>query len=160
MKPSVALKRYKEVTETYNRKQQITIPMRKGAKIADHIITNLQENKLITTNVLPCPTVSDHDENDAFIIFITNIPRIKFQTRTRYIRSMKHFNIKDYLDNFKTLSFYLVYSFEDKNEQPYIEQFNTRMNQTTPLVKTKFTQSPAPWMKQFDIADLRKKQNN
>ena len=85
MKPSVALKRYKEVIETYNRKQQITIPMRKGAKIVDHIITNLQENKLITTNVLPCPTVSDHDENDAFIIFITNIPRIKFQTRTRYI---------------------------------------------------------------------------
>ena len=139
MKASVALKRYKEVIETYNRKQQITIPMRKGAKIADHIITNLQENKLITTNVLPCPTVSDHDENDAFIIFITNIPRIKFQTRTRYIRSMKHFNIKDYLDNFKTLLFYLVYSFEDKNEQPHIEQFNTRMNKTTPLVKTKFT---------------------
>ena len=73
---------------------------------------------------------------------------------------MKHFNIKDYLDNFKTLSFYLVYSFEDKNEQPYIEQLNTRMNQTTPLVKTKFTQSPAPWMKQFDIADLQKKRNN
>ena len=57
---------------------------------------------------------------------------------------MKHFSIKDYMDNFKTLSFYLVYSFEDKNEQPYIEQLNTRMNQTTPLVKTKFTQSPAP----------------
>ena len=73
---------------------------------------------------------------------------------------MKHFNIKDYLDNFKTLSFYLVHSFEDKNEQPYIEQFNTRMNKTTPLVKTKFTWSPAPWMKQFDIADLQKKRNN
>ena len=64
------------------------------------------------------------------------------------------------MDNFKTLSFYLDYSFEDKNEQPYIEQLNTRMNQTTPLVKTKFTQSPAPQMKQFDIADLQKKRNN
>ena len=34
------------------------------------------------------------------------------------------------------------------------------MNKTTPLVKIKFTQSPAPWMKQFDIADLQKKRNN
>ena len=61
LKPSVALKRYKEVIETYKLKQHITIPARKGTKIIDHIITNLQENKLITTNLLPCPTVSDHD---------------------------------------------------------------------------------------------------
>ena len=77
LKPSVALKRYKEVIETYNLKQHITIPTRKGTKIIDHIITNLQENKLITTNVLPCPTVSDHDVP----YIITNIPGIKFQTR-------------------------------------------------------------------------------
>ena len=57
-KPSVALKRYKDVIETYNLKQHITIPTRKGTKIIDHIITNLQENKLITTNVLPYPTVT------------------------------------------------------------------------------------------------------
>ena len=80
-KPSVALKRYKEVIETYNLEQHITIRTRKGAKIIDHIITNLQENKLITTNVLPFPTVSGHDA----LYIITNIPGIKFQTRTKYI---------------------------------------------------------------------------
>ena len=57
LKPSVALKRYKEVVGTYNLKQHITTPTRKGTKIIDHIITNLQEKKLITTMVLPCPTV-------------------------------------------------------------------------------------------------------
>ena len=113
LKPSVALKRYKEVIETYNLKQYITIPTRKGTKIIDHIITNLKENKLITANVLPCPTVSD---NDAPYI-ITNIPGIKFQTRTKYIRNMKHFNIKDHMDDFKTLPLALVYSFENTNEQ-------------------------------------------
>ena len=77
LKPSVALKRYKEAIKTYNLKQHITIPTRKETKIIDHIITNLQENKLITTNVLPCPTVSDHDVP----YIITNIPGIKFQTR-------------------------------------------------------------------------------
>ena len=30
---------------------------------------------------------------------------------------MKGFNIKDYLDDFKTLPLALVYSFEDPNEQ-------------------------------------------
>ena len=92
--------------------QHITIPTCKGTKFIDHI-TNLQENKLITTNVLPCPTVSDHDAP----YIITNIPGIKFQTRTKYVRNMKHFNIKDYVDDFKTLPLALVYSFEDPNEQ-------------------------------------------
>ena len=69
LKPSVALKRYMEVIETYNLKQHITIPTRKGTKITDHIIISyLHENKLITRNVL----------------------LILFQTRTKYIRNMKH----------------------------------------------------------------------
>ena len=155
LKPSVALKRYKEVIETYNLKQHITIPTRKGTKIIDHIITNLQENKLITTNVLPCPTVSDHDA----LYIIRNIPGIKFQTRTKYIRNMKHFNIKDYVDDFKTLPLVLVYSSEYPNEQ--LDTLNNLIleciERHAPLVKTKFTQSPALWMKQLDIADLQKK---
>ena len=61
LKPSVALKRYKEVTDTYDLRQHITIPTHKGTKIIDRIITNLREYKLITTNVLPCSAVSDQD---------------------------------------------------------------------------------------------------
>ena len=68
---------------------------------------------MITANVLPCATVSDHDAP----YIITNIPIIKFQTRTKYIRNMKFFNIKDYMDDFETLPLALVYSFEDPNEQ-------------------------------------------
>ena len=30
------------------------------------------------------------------------------------------------------------------------------MERHAPLVKTKFTHPPAPWMKQLDIADLQK----
>ena len=134
LKPSVALKRYKEIIEIHNLNQHITIPTRKGTKIIDHIITNLQENKLITTNILPYPTVSDHDAP----YIITNIPGIKFQTRTKYTRNMKHFNIKDYVDDFKTLP--LVYSFEDPNEQ--LDTLNDLILECTqrhaPLVKTKY----------------------
>ena len=54
---------------------------------------------------------------------------------------MKHFNIKDYVDDFKTLPLVLVYSFEYPNEQ-----LDTLSNlilecieRHAPLVKTKFT---------------------
>ena len=155
MKPSVALKRYKEAIETYNLNQHITIPTRKGTKIIDHIITNLQENKLINTNVLPCPTVNDHDAP----YIITNIPGIKFRTRVKYIGNMKHSNIKDYMDNFKTLPLALVYSFEDPNKQ--LDTVNNLILESierhAPLVKTKFTHPFAPWMKQLDTADLQKR---
>ena len=141
MKPSVALKRYKEVIETYNLKQYITIPRHRVAKIIDHVITNLQENKFIPTNVLPCPTVSDHDAP----YIITNIPEIKFQTRTKYIQNMKDFSIKDYVDDFKTLPLALVYSFEDPNEQ-----LDTLKNLILECIerhalsaKTKFSHPPA-----------------
>ena len=80
LKPSVAVKGYKEFMETYNLKQHITIPTCKGTKIIDHIIT---------TNVFPCPPVSDHDAP----YIITNTPGIKFQTRTKCIQNMKHFKI-------------------------------------------------------------------
>ena len=132
--------------------------MREGTKIIDHIITNLQEKKLITTTVLPCPTVSDHDAP----YLITNIQGIKFQTSARYIRNMKHFSIKDYMDDFKTLQLALVYCTEDPNEQ--LDTVNNLIleciEQHALLVKTKFTYPPAPWMKQLDIADLQKKRDN
>ena len=72
---------------------------------------------------------------------------------------MKHFNIKDYMDNIKMLPLALVYTFEDPNEQ-----LDTRNNlilecikRHAPLIKTKLTHPPALWMKQLDMADLQKK---
>ena len=69
---------------------------------------------------------------------------------------MKHFNIKDYMDNIKMLPLALVYTFEDPNEQ-----LDTRNNlilecikRHAPLINTKFTHPPALWMKQLDVADL------
>ena len=71
---------------------------------------------------------------------------------------MKHFNIKDYIDDFKTLPSALVYSFENLNEQ--LDTLNSLIleciNQQATFVKNKFTNPPAPWMKELDIADLQK----
>ena len=145
LKSPVALKRYKEAIETYNHKYHITIPTRKGTKIFDHIITNLQENKLITTNVLPCPTVSEHNAP----LIITNIPGIKFPTRTKYIRHIIHFKINVYMDDFKTLPIAFFYNFEDLNKQ--LDILNSIIleciERHVPSVRTKFTHPPAPWKK-------------
>ena len=78
----------------------------------------LQDNKLITTNALPNPTVSDHHAR------ITNRPGIKFQTRTKYIRNIKHFHIKDdAVNDFKTLPLGLVYSFVVAHHSPTKENY-------------------------------------
>ena len=75
---------------------------------------------------------------------------------------MKHFHIKDYMNDFKTLPLALFYSFEDPNEQ--LDTLNNLIlqciKQHAPLLKTKFTHPPAPWIKQSDIADLQKKNKN
>ena len=109
----------KEVIETYNLMQHIAMPSRRGTKIIGHIITNLQENKLITTNVLPNPTVSDHDAQ----YIITNRPGIKIQTRTTYVRNIKHFHIKDDAVDFKTLPLGSVYSFVLAHHSPTEENY-------------------------------------
>ena len=109
----------KEVIETYNLMQHIAMPTRRGTKIIDHIITNLQKNKLITTNVLPNPTVSDHDAP----YIITNRPGIKIQTRTTYVRNIKHFHIKDDAVDFKTLPLGLVYRFALAHHSPNKENY-------------------------------------
>ena len=58
---------------------------------------------------------------------------------------MKHFNIKDYKDDFKTLPLFLVYSFEDPNEQ--LDTLNILIleciERHAPLVKIRFTHPPA-----------------
>ena len=111
----------KEVIETYNLMQHIAMPTRRGTKIIDHIITNLQENKLITTNVLPNPTVSDHDA--PFII--TNRPGIKIQTRTTYVRNIKHFHIKD--DAVLVYSFVLAHHSPTKENYPKCRDIRNKL---------------------------------
>ena len=69
---------------------------------------------------------------------------------------MKHFNIKDYIDDFKTLPLSLVYNFEDPNEQ--LDTLDNLIleciERHAPLVKTKFAHPPAPysWFKMEQLS--------
>lgn len=87
------------------------------------------------------PTISDHDA----LYIIANVCGKKFQSSIKYIRSIKCFDLK-------ALPFSLIYSFDDLNEQPGTpnELILDCIFRHAPLIKTKCTHPPAPWMKHLD----------
>ena len=77
-----------------------------------HIVSNVETEKVLITDVLPCPTVSDHGAPYAII----KIPTASFQTRYKYIRNMNNFNTKEYYTDFSALPFSTVDSFGNPDE--------------------------------------------
>ena len=77
-KPSTVLETYKEVLDTYNLKQHVKKSTHQSVKRceSDHIVSNLEIEKVLITDVLPCPTVSYH--NAPYVII--KIPTASFQT--------------------------------------------------------------------------------
>ena len=74
---------------------------------------------------------------------------------------MKNFNTKEYYKDFSTLLFSTVYSFGNPDNQ--LAMLNKLIldciDDHAPLKRTKFTRSPAPWMKQLHIIELQKECN-
>ena len=72
---------------------------------------------------------------------------------------MKHFDLETYINDFKTLPFSAVYSFNETNDQ--LDTLNklilSAIDKQVPLVKTTFTRPPAPWMKDIKIDKLQRK---
>ena len=116
-------------------------------KFIDHIISNIQANKILHSDVLPCPTISDHE---AFSI-IANMPGNKFKTRYKYRRNLKNFGLRKYVQEFKVLPISLVYSVDDLNDQ--LDTLNklilNTINEHALLMKTKSTRPASPCMNDF-----------
>ena len=139
--------------DTYNLKHHVTKPTRQDVKTIDHVSSNRQSESILTTDVLPCPTISDHDTPHA----ILKIPTKSFQTRFDYIRNMKNFNAKEYYTDFSIFPFSTICSFDDLVDQL---AFLNRLildctNQHAPQKRAKFTRPPAPWMKELEIIALQ-----
>ena len=138
-------KRYIEVLETYDLNNHISKATRIGKKVIDHIISNIPANKILHSDVLQCPTISNHDAP----YIIANMPVNKFETRYKYIRNLKNSELEKYVQDFTALPISLVYSFDDPNDQ--LDTLNklilNTINEHASLTKTKFTRPPAPWMR-------------
>ena len=89
------------------------------------------------------------------------MPVKKFEARYKYIRNLKNFELEKYVHDFKVLPISLVYFFDDPNNQ--LGTLNkltlNTINEHAPLMKTKFTRRPAPWMKDFEINKLKRERD-
>ena len=149
---------YEQMLHTYQLSCHITKPTGKDKKLIDHISSNICENKIFHLDVLPCPTISDHDAP----YIIVNIPTNKYEIRYKFIRNLKRFDLETYINDLKTLPFVTVYSFNEADGQ--LDTLNKLMlsviDKHAPLVKTKFTRPPAPWMKDIKINKLQRERNH
>ena len=143
---------------TYQLSCYITKPTRKGKKLIDHISSNICKNKILHSDVLPCATISDYDAP----YIIVNTPTNKYEIRYKFIQNLKHFDLETYINDFKTLPFANVYSFNETDDQ--LDTLNklilSVIDKHAPLVKTKFTRPPASWMKDIKINNLQRKRDH
>ncbi len=127
-------KKYNEVLNTFKLTQLIKEPTRKGKPLIDYIATNIPK-KIVTTGVLLCPEISDHDA--AYIIVNIRVPR--FVPRFKYIRNEKNLDIESFVTDFSQLP----------------DIFNKLilgcLDNHAPLIRIRVTRPPAPWMKDLNI---------
>ena len=112
---------------------------------------------MLYSNVLPCPSISDHDAP----YLIAKIPTNKYQPYYKFIGDMKNSNLHKYFDDFKQLPFSIVYSFDNPDDQ--LDTLNKIILECsgshTPLKGTEFTGPPAPWLKNQDIIAFQNQRN-
>ena len=144
------------ILDAYRLTQYISYPTRDGKSLIDHINTNIPQ-KVICENIMPCETISDHDA--PFVVL--TIKKQKFQPRYKFVHGEKSFNLENYINDFRQLPLFTVYSFDDLDDQ--VETLNKLITDCSsrhaPIKPTKFTHPLTPWMKTLDIIYLQKKRN-
>ena len=137
---------YEQMLHRYQLSCRKTKLTRMGKKLIDHISLNICKNKTLHSDVLPCPTISNHHAP----YIIVNIPPNKYEIRYKFIRNSKHFDLETYVNDCKLLPFATVYLFNETDDQldTLNKLFLSVIDKQAPLVKTKFTRSPGPWMKE------------
>ena len=88
---------YMDTLDNLGLKQHITKATRKGKKLIDHIISNL--DKINFEEVLPCDEISD---NDAPFI-ICSIKKPRYEPRYKYKRTEKNFNPEAFISDVEQL---------------------------------------------------------
>ena len=156
---STARDMYEQMLQMSQLSCHITKPTREGKKLIDHISSNICKNKILHSDVLTCATIRDHDTP----YIIVNIPKNKYIIiRYKFIQNLKHFDLETYINDFKTLPFATVYSFNETDDQ--LDTLNklilSVIDKHAPLVKIKFTRPPAPWMKDIKINNLQRERDH
>ena len=102
---------YMDTLDILGLKQHITKATRKGTKLIDHIISNL--DKINFEGVLPCDEISDHDAP----YIICSIKKPRYEPRYKYIRMEKNFNPEAFISDVEQLPFTTVYVMDTPEEK-------------------------------------------
>ena len=149
---------YEQMLYMYQLFCHITKSTHNSKKLIDHICSNICKKKILHSDVLPCPTISDHDAPYIIVNILTN----KYEIHYKFIWNLKQFDLETYINDFKTLPFSTVYSFNKTDDQldtlsKLIDWLiDWLIDKHAPLVKTKLTRPPAPWMKDIKINRLQR----
>jgi len=144
---------YTDILHTFDLVQHINQPTRNSNTLIDHISSNAP-NRIVSTGIIPCDEISDHD---AAYVTIKKLKSKNFEKRYKWIRDMKNFNLESYIRDAQELPFNLVYAFDDPEDQ--LDIFNHILTECiekhAPLKRTLITRPPAPWMKNKEIVTLK-----
>ena len=102
---------YEQMLDRDQLSYHVTKPTRNGNTLIDHISSNLHRNKILHSEILPCPTINDH----ASYNFI-NLPTNNFEISYKFIRNLKHVDLETFVKDFKTLPFTSVSSFYETED--------------------------------------------
>ena len=153
----IKVNEYNNILDAYGLTHHISYPARHGKSLINHISTNIPK-KVISENVIPCQTISDHNAPFA----VVNTKKQKFQPRYKFVRDEISFILKkNCINDFSQLPLSIVYSFGDSDDQ--VETLNKLipacLSRHAPIKRIKFTRPLAPWMKTLNMINLQKKIN-
>ena len=109
--------------------------------------------RMTHTGILPCSIISDDDG----IYACVNVRVSRYQPRYKYIRNIKIFNEKSFLEDFSTLPLSVTAYPDDHNDQLQTlnHLFREYLERHAPLKKVRITRPPARWIKCSLIQDLQ-----
>lgn len=148
--------RYYTMLDQFNLHNHVEKATHHGKTSIDHIISNVP-HRVQHSDVISCETISDHDSP----YVVVNIKGETFRPRHKFIRNFKNFDINNYMHDFSQLPFNLVYAVADPTEK--LDIFASLIRECieihAPLVRSKITRPPAPWMKDLNLISLQKKRD-
>ncbi len=119
--------------------------------LIDHLISN-SPSRISHTDVLPCPSISDHDAPYATI----NVRITEFVPRYKYIRSERKMNLSAFKQDFSALPLQVIYGVESPDDM--VQSLNSLVKECidrhAPLKRVKVTR-PLGWQTlKFEIFNL------
>ena len=152
-------KQYQDILDVFVLHQMVQYPTlvtKASRKLTDHIVTN-HPGRITETGILPCSVISDHDG----VYTCVNVRVKRFLLPYKFIRNIKSFVEKDFVDDFANLPLSLIYSFEDPDN--HLDYFNAALveclERHAPLRRARVTRPPASWMECEEIRLLQREKD-